>query len=65
MQEDAPLTKAHWIQIVFLSVALVIDVMKASSLGFVIPGMRSEYGLSFSAAAVLPFVALLAQRWVR
>lgn len=57
--EDAPLTKAHWIQIVFLSVALVIDVMKASSLGFVIPGMRSEYGLSFSSAAILPFVALL------
>ena len=57
--EDAPLTKAHWIQIIFLSVALVIDVMKASSLGFVIPGMRSEYGLTFSAAAVLPLVALL------
>jgi len=57
--EDAPLTKAHWIQIAFLSVALVIDVMKASSLGFVIPGMRTEYGLSFSRAAVLPFVALL------
>lgn len=57
--EDAPLTKAHWIQIVFLSVALVIDVMKASSLGFVIPGMRVEYGLSFPRAAVLPFVALL------
>jgi MFS transporter, putative metabolite:H+ symporter len=57
--EDAPLTKAHWIQIVLLSIALVIDVMKAASLGFVIPGMRAEYGLSFSAVAVLPFVALL------
>jgi MFS transporter, putative metabolite:H+ symporter len=33
--------------------------MKASSLGFVIPGMRTEYGLSFSRAAILPFVALL------
>ena len=57
--EDAPLTKAHWTQIGLLSVALVIDVMKASSLGFVVPGMREEYGLSFSAVAVLPFVALL------
>src|SRR5215467_12044638 len=57
--EDAPLTKAHWTQIGLLSIALVIDVMKASSLGFVIPGMREEYGLSFSAVAVLPFVALL------
>jgi MFS transporter, putative metabolite:H+ symporter len=57
--EDAPLTKAHWIQIGLLAVALVIDVMKAASLGFVVPGMRVEYGLGFSAVAVLPFVALL------
>jgi len=57
--EDSPLTKAHWIQIGLLAVALVIDVMKAASLGFVIPGMRAEYGLGFSAVAVLPFVALL------
>ena len=57
--EDAPLTKAHWIQIVLLAVALVIDVMKAASLGFVLPGMRAEYGLNFSAIARLPFVALL------
>ena len=57
--EDAPLTKAHGMQIGLLSIALVIDVMKASSLGFVVPGMREEYGLSFSAVAVLPLVALL------
>jgi putative MFS transporter len=57
--EDAPLTKAHWIQIGLLAVALVIDVMKASTLGFVIPGMRIEYGLSFSGVAILPCVALL------
>lgn len=57
--EDAPLTKAHWIQIGLISIALVIDVMKAASLGFVVPGMRVEYGLSFSAVAVLPFVALI------
>jgi putative MFS transporter len=57
--EDSPLTKAHWIQICLLAVALIIDVMKAASLGFVVPGMRVEYGLSFSAVAVLPFVALL------
>ncbi|HEY1801459.1 MAG TPA: MFS transporter [Terriglobales bacterium] len=57
--EDAPLTKEHWIQIGLLAIALVIDVMKAASLGFVVPGMRVEYGLSFSAVAVLPFVALM------
>lgn len=57
--EDAPLTKAHWIQLALLAIALVIDVMKAASLGFVVPGMRAEYGLNFSAVAVLPFIALL------
>jgi MFS transporter, putative metabolite:H+ symporter len=57
--EDAPLTKAHWIQIVLVGVALVVDVMKAASLGFVTPGMRVEYGLGAAAIAVLPVVALM------
>ena len=56
--EDAPLTKAHWIQIGLVGIALVIDVMKAASLGFVTPGMRVEYGLGAAAIAVLPVVAL-------
>ena len=57
--EDAPLTRAHWVQIIILAVALIIDVMKPATLGFVVPGMRSEYSLSTSGVAVLPFVALL------
>jgi MFS transporter, putative metabolite:H+ symporter len=56
--EDTPLTKAHWIQIGLVGVALVVDVMKAATLGFVTPGMRAEYGLSAAAIAVLPVVAL-------
>lgn len=56
--EDAPLTKAHWIQIIILAVALVIDVMKAATLGFVIPGMRVEYGLTFAQVSRLPFAGL-------
>ncbi len=56
--EDAPLTNAHWMQIALLAVALVIDVMKAATLGFVIPGMRVEYGLGTANIAVLPVVAL-------
>lgn len=59
LPEDAPLTKAHWIQIGLLAVALVIDVMKAATLGFVTPGMRIEYGLSFSGVAIFPCLALL------
>ncbi|MFZ0661896.1 MAG: MFS transporter [Acidobacteriaceae bacterium] len=57
--EDVPLTRAHWVQIIVLATALVIDVMKAASLGFVVPGMRVEYGLTFAGVAVLPFFALL------
>src|SRR5512146_1840161 len=57
--EDAPLTRAHWIQITLLSIALIIDVMKPATLGFVVPGMRSEYGLSFAQVAILPFSGLL------
>lgn len=57
--EDAPLTKYHWIQIALVGVALVIDVMKAASLGFVTPGMRVEYGLNGPQIAVLPVVALM------
>ncbi|HEX4031777.1 MAG TPA: MFS transporter [Terracidiphilus sp.] len=57
--EDAPLTRAHWMQIIILAAALIIDVMKAATLGFVVPGMRVEYGLTFAGVAVLPFSGLL------
>ncbi len=57
--EDAPLTRAHWVQIIILAGALIIDVMKPATLGFVVPGMRDEYGLTFATVAVLPFSALL------
>ncbi|MBV9504026.1 MAG: MFS transporter [Acidobacteriia bacterium] len=56
--EDAPLTKAHWIQIGLLAIALVVDVMKAATLGFVTPGMRAEYGLSAARVALLPLSGL-------
>jgi len=56
---DAPLTAAHWTQMGILAIALVIDVMKAASLGFVVPGMRVEYGLDRATVSMLPFVALI------
>jgi putative MFS transporter len=56
--EEAPLGPAHLRLMVVLSVALVIDVMKPASLGFVMPGMRSEYGVSKAVVAWLPFAAL-------
>ena len=56
--EDVALGPAHWRLMVVLTIALVIDVMKPASLGFVVPGMRSEYGVSAATVAWLPFAAL-------
>ena len=56
--EDAPLGAAHWRLMIVLTVALVIDVMKPASLGFVLPGMRAEYVVSKATVAWLPFAAL-------
>jgi len=56
--EDAPLTAAHWMMCGLLAVALIVDIMKPASLGFVVPGMREEYGLTKAAVAILPFAAL-------
>ncbi|MFL6663394.1 MAG: MFS transporter, partial [Rhizobacter sp.] len=56
--EDAPLVPAHWRLLVVLTLALVIDVMKPASLGFVLPGMIDEYGVSKATVAWLPFAAL-------
>jgi putative MFS transporter len=56
--EDAPLGPAHWRLMAVLTIALVIDVMKPASLGFVVPGMLDEYGVSAATVAWLPFAAL-------
>jgi len=56
--EDAPLGSAHKRLMAILSLALVIDVMKPASLGFVVPGMLDEYGVPPRVVAWLPFAAL-------
>ncbi|WP_454716391.1 MFS transporter [Caulobacter segnis] len=56
--EDAPLTKAHWLMCALLALALIIDIMKPASLGFVVPGMKAEYGVTGAIASALPFAAL-------
>ena len=56
--EDAPLRPAHWRLMVVLTIALVIDVMKPASLGFVLPGMAGEYAQPKATIAWLPFAAL-------
>lgn len=56
--EDAPLGGAHWLLMLVVTIALVIDVMKPASLGFVVPGMKAEYNVSTVMVAWLPFAAL-------
>src|SRR5260221_848200 len=56
--EDAPLTRAQARRMVVWVVALVIDVMKPASLGFVVPGMIKEYQVSKATVAWLPLAAL-------
>jgi putative MFS transporter len=56
--EDAPLSARHWLVAGLLALALIIDIMKPASLGFVAPGMRAEYSIDGATAAWLPFAAL-------
>ena len=57
--EDAPLSRAHWLLMAVLVIALIIDIMKPASLGFTLPGMMAEYGLDKAAVSLLPFSALV------
>ena len=57
--EDAKLSFAHALLMVVLVVALIIDVMKPASLGFVMPGLIKEYGVPKKVASLVPFFALI------
>jgi putative MFS transporter len=57
--DSAPLNRAHWGLVVVLVVALAVDVLKPATLGFVIPGMTREYGISNESAGWLALVALI------
>ncbi|MGJ7916704.1 MFS transporter [Massilia sp. LXY-6] len=56
--DGIPLNRHHWSLVLVLVVALTIDVMKPATLGFVMPGMTGEYGLSKQNAGFLALVAL-------
>ena len=57
--DDTPLNRWHAATLLVLTFALVIDVMKPATLGFVLPGLSHEYGIGRSTAALLPFTALI------
>ena len=56
--DDVRLSPAHFKMLAVLGLALIIDVMKPATLGFVMPGMTEEYGITKSTVAILPLVAL-------
>lgn len=56
--DSATLSRQHWALLFILGVALVVDVMKPATLGFVMPGMKAEYGLTTAQVSLLLFVAL-------
>lgn len=56
--DDTPLNRYHAVVLIVLTLGLIIDVMKPATLGFVLPGIRHEYGIEPSTAALLPLTAL-------
>ena len=58
LADGVPLNREHWILVAVLIVALAVDVMKPATLGFVMPGMKSEYGIGTPTASLLALVAL-------
>jgi putative MFS transporter len=56
--DDATLTGAHWRLLFVLGVALVVDVMKPATLGFAVPGMKGEYGITLAQVSTFPMLAL-------
>jgi putative MFS transporter len=56
--DGVPLNIEHWKLVGVLVVALAVDVMKPATLGFVMPGMSSEYQIPKPTASLLALVAL-------
>jgi putative MFS transporter len=58
LADGVALNREHWKLVAVLVVALAVDVMKPATLGFVVPGMSHEYGITKPAASLLALVAL-------
>lgn len=56
--DNSPLNKEHIKLVIALLVAVIVDVMKPATLGFVLPGMTREYQISNEAAGSLVLIAL-------
>ena len=56
--DNAQLNREHWKLVAVLVMALTVDVLKPATLGFVMPGITREYGISKQSAGLLALVAL-------
>ena len=56
--DGAALNREHWKLVLVLVLALTVDVQKPATLGFVMPGLTGEYGISKETAGLLALVAL-------
>lgn len=56
--DNARLGRTHWRLLAILIVGLAIDTMKPATLGFVVPGMAEEYGITTFQVALFPFTAI-------
>ena len=57
--DNARLSWAHWRLFAVLAVALIVDVMKPATLGFVAPGMMDEYHITKQTQSLLSLFALI------
>jgi len=57
--DNVKLGWAHWQLVAVLGIALVVDVMKPATIGFVLPGLKKEYGITASNASLLAFFAMI------
>jgi putative MFS transporter len=57
--DDARLRWPHWQLVIVLGAALIVDVMKPATLGFVVPGMRQEYVMTKATASLLALFAMI------
>jgi len=56
--DDVQLGWKHYGLVTVLGIALVVDVMKPATLGFALPGMRAEYGVSKELGSIFPISAM-------
>jgi putative MFS transporter len=56
--DSTGLTGTHWRMISRLFVGAALDTMKPATLGYMLPGLRAEYGLTTAQVAIYPLAAL-------